>query len=82
MCFCMISRPNSAGRRHLSGLQTASPIDAQNGGNDENDSVFSYYALDTIAINDDSDTEYFDAQGTINYNNCLYTCTIFPRINI
>ena len=51
--------------------QATSPSDLHNNtprpGNvsDGEESVYSYYALDSIAISDDSDTEYFDAQGYI-----------------
>lgn len=47
--------PPADEKYHLTGNNGLTP--------DESDSVYSFYALDTIAINDDSDTEYFDAQG-------------------
>lgn len=69
LCILTRNRPNSAKQ---SASQTESATnDAQQGVNnnnggshDDSDSIFSYYyALDSIAISDESDTEYFDAQG-------------------
>ena len=33
--------------------------------NDSDESLYSYSALDTLALNDESDTEYFDAKGQL-----------------